>query len=257
MTNETEKWNSPDIDWWNPNGPAKWIHRYNPLRLRYVIETNWSVIKYYNNVKILEIGCGGGVFTEQLAKICDNVTGIDLASNAISVAKNHADDSGIKNITYRCCSTADLVAEGKQYDIIVLSEVLEHVDSVEEILRDVNKLLSYRGRIVITTINRTFKSWLYCKLIGEYLFRLLPIGTHKWRKFVKPYELNKFLSSLRRRGSTYNIFTKKMEYCNSTKVNYMAVAYKSEQYLKWYATQQKELMEKKFIEEFITKKIDS
>lgn len=183
--------------WWDEDGPFKPLHRLNHVRLSYIKERICDVWKLdHNNLKpfkglsILDIGCGGGLVCEPMARLGADVTGIDADQNAISVAANHAKPQGLP-ITYYSYSTEDLLSRPatKQYDVVLALEIAEHVDDVDKFVGDCVDLCKKGGIIVFSTLNRTPKSFLLGKIAAEYILGWVPHGTHDWKKFLKPSEL--------------------------------------------------------------------
>ena len=173
-------------EWWDINGNYKILHKINPLRLDFIIN-NFN--KPLNNKKVLDIGCGGGLISELLSKKKANVTGIDENIYNIKQAKNHAKISSLK-INYLNKSLNSFNKKNKQkYDLILCLEVLEHVENVEESLEIISKLLKTNGTLILSTINRNLKSLIFAKMFGEYILNWIPIGTHQYKKFLKPEEI--------------------------------------------------------------------
>jgi len=187
---------SKDSDhWWDENGPFRPLHHLNPVRLSYIkqqICTHFgrdiNAFDSYKNLDILDIGCGGGLVCEPMARLGGNVTGIDADKNAIHVAKEHAKQFGL-NIQYECTSSDALINIGKQYDVVLALEIIEHVADRDAFVQSVMKLCQPKGLVIFSTLNRTAKSYALGIIAAERLLRWVPQGTHNWKKFVKPAEL--------------------------------------------------------------------
>ena len=190
---EIEKFSKMADEWWDPNGKFKPLHRFNPIRIKYIkeniintfkIETNENPLR---NITILDIGCGGGLLSEPMTKLGATVTGIDASSKNIEIAKLHAKKNKLK-INYINCSPEKL-PEQKKFDVILNMEIVEHVEDISLFLKSCSHLLKKEGLMFVATINKTLKSYMFAIIGAEYILRWLPIGTHEWEKFVKPDEL--------------------------------------------------------------------
>lgn len=182
---EIDKFNRLAILWWDTVGPMRMLHVINLLRTSYVTE-RLSV----KGLKILDVGCGGGIFTESLTQAGAIVTGIDLSVEALAVAKQHAIQNGL-DIEYRLDSVEKLAEMYPgHYDIVCCMEMLEHVPDPARIVSACAQLTKTGGSVFFSTINRNFKAWLCALLIGEYVLGLLPKGTHHYAKLIKPVQLN-------------------------------------------------------------------
>lgn len=171
-------------EWWDPNGRLKTLHDINPIRLRY-IQDHVDISKK----KILDVGCGGGLLTESMALCGSLVTGIDISQHLVDIADKHARQANL-NITY-ICATAEEFSTTYQhsYEIITCMELLEHVPDPTLIIHACRKLLKPNGLLFLSTINRSLTAYLKTKVIAEYLFRLLPVGTHEYEKYSRPSEI--------------------------------------------------------------------
>ena len=195
---EIQKFSKLADEWWDVNGKFKPLHMFNPIRIEYITE---SIKNYYkldkskNNflhgLNILDIGCGGGLISEPMARLGANVTGIDASEKNINVAKLHSNKSGLK-INYLNASPENLT-DYEKFDIILNLEVVEHVEDVSLYIRSCNKLLKKNGLMFTATLNRSFTSYVKAIIGAEYILRWLPIGTHDWNKFIKPEELERLL----------------------------------------------------------------
>ena len=176
--------------WWNIKGNYKILHKINPLRLEFILNNFDKSIRKKN---ILDIGCGGGLISELLAKKNANVTGIDENIYNIKQAKDHAKMGSIK-IDYKNQSLDTFYKKNKKkYDLILCLEVLEHVDDVKETLDKISELMKPGATLILSTINRNLKSLLFAKIFGEYVLNWIPVGTHQFEKFLKPEEIVDFL----------------------------------------------------------------
>ena len=228
---EIEKFSKMASEWWDPKGKFKPLHKFNPIRIKYIKESiieNFKLknkIKPLNKINILDIGCGGGLLSEPMQRLGANVTGIDASIKNIKVAKLHAQKNKLK-INYLCSSPEKLKTK-KKYDVILNMEIVEHVDDLNFFLKSCSKLLKKNGIMFIATINKTLKSYMFAIIGAEYILGWLPIGTHEWEKFVKPEELKKilkknnlFLSKLD--GMHFNIIKNQWKISKDLSVNYIA-----------------------------------
>jgi len=212
--------------WWDKDGDFKPLHVINPLRANYIKE-KVSI----ENKSILDVGCGGGLLSEALFDFGANVTGIDAAGPGIEVAKIHA-DNGSKEISYFEKTAEDLVEdESESFDIVTCLEVLEHVPDPCSLVNTCVKLLKPNGHLFLSTINRNPRSWITAIVGAEYIFRLLPKGTHEFEKFIKPSELASFVRDanaklIETKGMFYNPLTHNANLNNDLGVNYMMYAKK-------------------------------
>jgi 2-polyprenyl-6-hydroxyphenyl methylase/3-demethylubiquinone-9 3-methyltransferase len=179
---EVEKFDRLASRWWDPNGPMKPLHRMNPARI------GWIEGFVHGPTRILDVGCGAGLAAEALARHGHDVLGIDAAGEAIEAARAHAFGKGLA-LTYRSCLAEDLVKEGACFPVITCLEVIEHVPDPAGFVGVLANLLEPGGVLVLSTLNRTRRSWLMAKLGAEYVLRMLPVGTHDWKAFITPAEL--------------------------------------------------------------------
>jgi 2-polyprenyl-6-hydroxyphenyl methylase/3-demethylubiquinone-9 3-methyltransferase len=168
--------------WWDPNGPMKPLHRMNPARI------GWIETLLHGPTRILDVGCGAGLAAEALARSGHDVLGIDAAGDAIDTARTHAEGQGVR-LAYRTALVEDLVAENQHFPVITALEVIEHVPDPAAFVRVLATLLEPDGMLVLSTLNRTRRSWIVGKLGAEYVLRMLPVGTHDWKAFITPAEL--------------------------------------------------------------------
>lgn len=180
--------------WWDENGPFKPLHRLNPTRLGYIkkqicsaFERDTDDLKALKGLSILDIGCGGGLVCEPMARLGASVTGVDADTNAIEVAQEHAKEMGLK-ITYKNGAAEDLK---QTYDVVLALEVIEHVADINSFVKTCLSLCKPGGIIVFSTLNRTAKSFALGIVAAEYILRWVPQGTHSWKKFVRPSELSR------------------------------------------------------------------
>ena len=183
-------------EWWNPRGKFKILHTLTPLRIKYIKDMlNNKTSKKIDNrkMKILDLGCGGGIVCEPLARIGFDVTGIDFVKSNIDIAKNHAQKSKLKiKYFHKNISSLNL---NKKYDVILLLEVLEHLDDWQNIINILNKNLKSQGKLIISTINRNIFSNFFAIFVAENIMRFIPKNTHSYNKLIKPIELTNFLES--------------------------------------------------------------
>ena len=218
---EFEHFSSLANDWWSKNGKFKILHEIQAIRIKYILETLDK--KNLNNTTVLDIGCGGGLVSEGLSKIGATVTGIDFIKENIKVARMHAKKNNLK-INY---FVKDFEKEKitSKYDVIIILEVLEHLNNWEEFIKKIKLSLNKNGTLIISTINRNLVSKFLTLDIGENLLKLIPLNTHTFYKFIKPEELEQALSSnsfenIKFKGLTYNALKLKWELSENTKINY-------------------------------------
>jgi len=190
---EIDKFSKLADEWWDPEGKFKPLHNFNPVRLRYIKDTitkkfgNKSEKLPLKDIKILDIGCGGGLLSEPLSRLGATVTGIDASDRNIKIAKKHLQKSKL-NIDYYCSSPEKFVIKEK-FDVVLNMEIVEHVDNVDFFLLKSSELLNKNGLMFIATLNKTLKSYVFAIIGAEYILKWLPIGTHDWSKFLKPDDL--------------------------------------------------------------------
>ena len=228
---EIEKFSKMAIEWWDPKGKFKPLHKFNPIRIKYIKENIIQNFKLKNNKKplekinILDIGCGGGLLSEPMQRLGANVTGIDASIKNIKIAKLHAKKNKL-NIKYLCTYPEKLKVK-KKFDVILNMEIVEHVQDVELFLKSCSKLLKKNGLMFVATINKTLKSYVFAIVGAEYVLRWLPIGTHDWEKFIKPEDLKNILknNSLvlnKLDGMNFNIIKDEWNISKDTSINYIA-----------------------------------
>jgi 2-polyprenyl-6-hydroxyphenyl methylase / 3-demethylubiquinone-9 3-methyltransferase len=221
--------------WWDPHGKMAVLHRFNPVRLAYIrdaacrrFDRDPRKLGCLAGLRILDIGCGGGILCEPLARLGAAVVGVDPAPANIAAARLHAGDSGL-TIDYRT-DTAEVLADaGERFDIVLAMEVVEHVADVSLFVRRCAEMVKPGGLMIAATINRTLKSFALAIVGAEYVLRWLPRGTHRWDKFVTPNELEAVLARgglrvIDERGVIYNILLDSWQLADDTDVNYMVAA---------------------------------
>ena len=228
---EIDKFSKLAKEWWDPNGKFKPLHKFNPVRLDYIKKSILKKLKkgddtYLKNVKILDIGCGGGLLCEPLTRLGAQVVGIDASNKNIKIAKIHAKKSDLKINYY--CTTPENFNYKEKFDVVLNMEIVEHVEDVNLFLKESSKFLKKNGIMFIATLNKTLKSYFFAILGAEYILRWLPIGTHDWNMFVKPSELveickknSLILEEIL--GVKYNIISRDWELSTDDNVNYMAL----------------------------------
>lgn len=234
-TSEIEKFERLAADWWNPRGSMKPLHKFNPVRLGYIREKVLAhralpreSLKPLQGLSVLDIGCGGGILCEPLARLGGKVTGIDPAPGNIEVAKRHAASVGLA-IDYRASTIEELVAAGERFDLVLCMEVVEHVADVPSFVGQVCRAVAPGGLLVMATLNRTLKSFALAIVGAEYVLRWLPVGTHDWQKFVTPRELEEAIETAElevfdRTGVAYNPLADVWRLARDMDVNYMLSA---------------------------------
>lgn len=182
-------------EWWNPDGPYAPLHAFTPVRVEYVrdrlterYDRDRRDLKSLKGLSILDVGCGGGLLSEPLARLGADITGVEPAAASVEAAKLHAAEAGI-DIAYRAAAAEDLLDEGAAFDAVIASEVIEHVADPAAFVRTLSGLAKPGGLVLLSTLNRTLKSYGLAILGAEYVLRWVPAGTHDWRKFITPDEL--------------------------------------------------------------------
>jgi 2-polyprenyl-6-hydroxyphenyl methylase/3-demethylubiquinone-9 3-methyltransferase len=234
---EIQKFSKLADEWWDVNGKFKPLHMFNPIRIEYITDKikqhfkiNADNLNYLIGLNILDIGCGGGLISEPMARLGGRVTGIDASEKNIKVAKIHAKKNELK-INYLNKSPEELENKDK-FDIILNLEIVEHVDNVGLYIDSCYNLLKKDGLMFTATLNRSFMSYLKAIIGAEYIMRWLPIGTHDWNKFLKPEELEKQLqdkkfSIVEIKGLEFNPLLNKWRKSNNLSVNYIIASSKS------------------------------
>ena len=234
---EIQKFSKLADEWWDVNGKFKPLHMFNPIRIEYITDKikqhfkiNADNLNYLKGLNILDIGCGGGLISEPMARLGGRVTGIDASEKNIKVAKIHAKKNELK-INYLNKSPEELENKDK-FDIILNLEIVEHVENVGLYIESCYNLLKKDGIMFTATLNRSFMSYLKAIIGAEYIMRWLPIGTHDWNKFLKPEELEKQLqdkkfSIVEIKGLEFNPLLNKWKKSNNLSVNYIIASSKS------------------------------
>ena len=211
-------------DWWNKSGYYKLLHRLNPIRLKYILSRC-----NLNGKKVLDIGCGGGILSEELCKHGAKVTGIDSSSKSISIAKQHAEQNNydIKYINKSIFEITDLGI----YDFIICFEMIEHINKPNDLIKKIKKHSSKSSGLFLSTINRNLKSFMLAKIMAEYVLNYVPKGTHQYAKFITPYELTKMLENNNYKlndisGLNFNPIDESFHLSNNTDINYFLYAEK-------------------------------
>jgi len=228
---EIEKFSKIAAEWWNPNGKFKPLHKFNPIRIKYIKD---NIIKKFNlnssnkplkTINILDIGCGGGLLSEPMCRLGASVVGIDASKKNIEVAKFHAKKNKLK-INYICASPEILKIQ-KKFDVILSMEIVEHVEDINFFIKKSSELLKKNGLMFIATLNKTLKSYVFAIVGAEYILQWLPIGTHDWDKFIKPEDLIKIskannLKLEKLDGMKFNLLTEQWSLSPDNSVNYIA-----------------------------------
>ena len=227
---EIEKFSRIAEEWWNPTGKFKPLHKFNPIRISYIKENIINTFKLKNqdkplkNLKILDIGCGGGLLSEPMSRLGAEVVGIDASDKNINVAKLHAKKNNL-DIKYICSSPENFKTNSK-FDVILNMEIVEHVEDVDIFLMASAKLLKKNGIMFVATINKTLKSYLFAIVGAEYILQWLPIGTHEWENFIKPDDLINILSKYQLKldaldGMKFNLIKDEWSVSSDKSINYI------------------------------------
>jgi 2-polyprenyl-6-hydroxyphenyl methylase / 3-demethylubiquinone-9 3-methyltransferase len=235
---EIQRFSKISSQWWDEDGPFKPLHQLNPTRLQYIRD---CLIRHFQRqpstdmplkgLSILDIGCGGGLVAEPLTRLGASVTGIDASEQAIDVAKAHAAMMDL-SITYECLSAEELMATGQTFDVVLALEIVEHVADVPGFLETCTKLVTPNGAFILSTLNRTWKSYAVAIIGAEYIMGLLPKGTHDWHKFLSPAELASHLrplgfSFVDLKGMSYTPLKGQWYLSKDLDVNYLGYATKN------------------------------
>ncbi len=229
---EIEKFSIIANEWWNPEGKFMPLHKFNPIRIKYIKD---NIIKNFKinskifplqKLNILDIGCGGGLLSEPMCRLGAKVTAIDASLKNIEVAKYHAKKNKL-NIKY-ICSSPDKLKIKKKFDIVLNMEIVEHVEDINLFLKKSSQLLKKNGLMFVATLNKTLKSYIFAILGAEYILRWLPIGTHDWDKFVAPHNLIQFskknnLQLDKLDGIKFNLFTDEWQISEDKSINYISI----------------------------------
>jgi 2-polyprenyl-6-hydroxyphenyl methylase/3-demethylubiquinone-9 3-methyltransferase len=224
-------------EWWNPRGKMRPLHKFNPVRLAFIRDGACShygsdpkALDCLSGLGVLDVGCGGGILAEPLARLGARVTGIDPAEENVAAARLHAEKIGLK-IDYRAETIEELAESGKRFDVVIASEVVEHVSDLRLFLHHCGECVKPGGLMVVTTINRTLKSFAFAIVGAEYVLRWLPVGTHRWEKLVTPDELESALAAaglevMDEAGIVYSPLADEWRRADDMDVNYMMLGHK-------------------------------
>lgn len=234
---EIAKFTALADQWWDPEGPFRPLHKFNPARIRLIRDRlaahfgrSATDPAPFSGLSLLDIGCGGGLVAEPMSRLGFAVTGIDAGAENVGVARVHAERLGLP-IAYETAGPEGLTNRGLRFDAVLAMEVVEHVDDVPAFFQSAAALLAPGGMLIAATLNRTLKSLALAKVGAEYVLRWVPAGTHDWRKFVRPHELAAHLrgaglSLSALTGLSYDLFTDRWKESGDIDVNYFAVAVK-------------------------------
>jgi len=234
---EVARFSAQAAEWWDPQGKFRPLHQLNPVRLSFIrdevcahFSRDPRSVRSFSGLRLVDIGCGGGLLCEPMANLGAEVVGVDPSRNNVETARAHAREQGLK-IDYRRASAEDLAEAGETFDIVLNMEVVEHVTDVGPFINACGRLVRPGGLMFLATLNRTLKAFALAIVGAEYILRWLPRGTHRWEKFVTPEELERALSAagLRARkpvGVIYNPIADAWLQSSDTDVNYMLVAEK-------------------------------
>ena len=231
ITAEIERFNKLSATWWNSEGPMRPLHVVNALRLGHVVE---QITSHFGRqptgaltgLRILDVGCGGGLLSEPLARMGAHVVGVDASPGNVAAARLHAESKGVV-VDYRLGEPAAVLAPDERFDVVLALEVVEHVGDMHEFVHQVASRVARDGLLFASTIDRTWKSFVFAIVGAEYVLRVLPRGTHEWKRFVRPAELavaagSAGLQQSDLRGMRYLPLLHKASWCKDTGVNYMA-----------------------------------
>jgi 2-polyprenyl-6-hydroxyphenyl methylase/3-demethylubiquinone-9 3-methyltransferase len=241
---EVARFDRLGAQWWDPDGPMRALHEFNPVRVAYLREflgkhfplegkpRDWRSPAALQGLTILDIGCGAGILSEPLARLGARMTAIDPARHNIEAAKDHAAKTSLV-IDYRCAAAEELAAEGAVFDVVLAMEVVEHVPNVGRFLAEAAAMVRPGGMLAAATLNRTLKSFAFAILGAEYVLRWVPRGTHNWTQFVAPHELAKALRDAGLRikdemGVVYDPLAAKWRRSHDMDVNYIMAAIRPE-----------------------------
>lgn len=234
---EVERFSALAAEWWNPNGKFRPLHKFNPVRLAYIRDQvaarfgrDPRAARPFEGLRFLDIGCGGGLLCEPMARLGAQVVGADASETNIEVARLHAAEAGVK-IDYRATTAEALAEAGEQFDVVLNMEVVEHVADIDLFIDKCAQMVKPDGIMFVATINRTLKALGLAIVGAEYVLRWLPRGTHQYDKLVRPLELEGALSKagmgvIDRTGVTYNPLADRWQRSKDLDVNYMVLAEK-------------------------------
>jgi 2-polyprenyl-6-hydroxyphenyl methylase/3-demethylubiquinone-9 3-methyltransferase len=231
---EVERFSRLAAEWWDVRGPMAALHKFNPVRLAYIrdqaaarFNRDPRKLDCLKGLRMLDIGCGGGILSEPLARLGAQMVGADPAEKNIAVASAHAAEQGLA-IDYRATTAEALAEAGERFDVVLAMEVVEHVVDVKEFVLTCAAMVKPGGLMIAATLNRTLKSFALAIVGAEYVLRWLPRGTHQWDKFVTPQELERAFESAGidvtgERGVIYNLIADRWQLSSDMDVNYMLV----------------------------------
>ncbi len=237
---EIAKFSAMAEEWWDPHGKFRPLHKFNPTRLDYIktkacahFARQPDDLEPLAGLKLLDIGCGGGLLSEPMCRLGAQVTGADAGEANIKTASLHAEKMGL-NIDYQCITADELAAKGAQFDIILNMEVVEHVADVPAFMQACGQMLKPEGMMFFATLNRTLKSFSFAIIGAEYVLRWLPRGTHNWNQFITPSEMGDYLAlsgfeAAEMTGVSFNPLADKWRLSQDLSINYMGVAHKTPQ----------------------------
>jgi 2-polyprenyl-6-hydroxyphenyl methylase/3-demethylubiquinone-9 3-methyltransferase len=231
---EVERFDRLAADWWDVRGPMAALHKFNPVRLAYIRDQaaarfgrDPKKLDCLKGLRVLDIGCGGGILSEPLARLGASMVGADPAKKNIAIAAAHAEESGVA-VDYRATTAEALAEAGEMFDVVLAMEVVEHVVDVKAFVATCASMVKPGGLMIAATLNRTLKSFALAIVGAEYVLRWLPRGTHQWDKFVTPEELERAfeaagLDVTGERGVIYNLLADRWQLSSDMDVNYMLV----------------------------------
>ena len=235
---EIAKFTAMAEEWWDPKGKFKPLHKFNPVRLAYIRDQliahfgrDGSVMRPLKGLRIVDIGCGGGLLCEPLTRLGATVTGVDAAERNIAIAKIHAEKSGL-SIDYRVTTSEALVAAGESYDVVLNMEVVEHVDNVPLYMKSCADLVAPGGLMFTATLNRTARAFALAVFGAEYVLGWLPKGTHDWKKFLTPDEIRSLITRnglkvTGEKGVVFHPIADEWRLSSDMGINYMVLAERS------------------------------
>jgi len=237
---EVERFSRHATNWWDTRGPMASLHKFNPVRLAYIRDKaaerfgrDPKKLDCLNGIRMLDIGCGGGILSEPLARLGARMVGADPSKENVAIASAHSKESGV-DVDYRATTAEDLAVAAEKFDVVLAMEVVEHVVDVNAFVAICASMVKPGGLMFAATLNRTLKSFALAIVGAEYVLRWLPRGTHQWDKFVTPQELeiameHGGLQVMAERGVIYNLFADRWQLSSDMDVNYMLVAERSKE----------------------------
>lgn len=232
---EVERFSALAAEWWNPNGKFRPLHKFNPVRLAYIRDQvagrfgrDPRAARPFEGLRFLDIGCGGGLLCEPMARLGANVVGADASATNIEVARLHAAEAGVE-VDYRAATAEELADAGEKFDVVLNMEVVEHVADLNLFIGKCAEMVKPNGIMFVATINRTLKAWGLAIIGAEYLLRWLPRGTHRYDRLVRPDELEAALAAAGmmiadRTGVVYSPFADRWQRSTNMDVNYIVLA---------------------------------